>query len=387
MIEIDELWNRIDAAVMPLGAEEIPVLEAIGRQLVASVPASIDFPGFDHSSMDGYVFAEERPGRCRIVESIAAGESPVHAIHPGEAARILTGSPIPSGTFAVAMQEDCERSDGWVSPKFGAALQLGSHIRRRAEILQAGQSVMAACEEIPAGAVAMLTACGVEYVRVARRPRPMHVSTGSELLATGEESTQGKIPDSNGPMMAALLAGRGIPLVRHRMRDESAALAGEVQHFDGDLLLISGGSGPGDHDHTRSALESGGFTIHSERVNSRPGKPLLFASRGRQLAFGLPGNPLSHWVCYQAFVRRALDRLESKNPPLFVQTYCPGWPGPEGDGRQTWTPAFVKIVVGRAESVALPWRHSGDLSPLLAANALLLDSPHPTSQLVRTLLL
>ncbi len=387
MIEMEELWTRIDAAVLPLGSEEIPVFEAIGRQLVAPVPARVDFPEFDHSAMDGYVFAEAQPGRCRIVESLAAGKSPSSSIHPGEAARILTGAPIPSGSFAVAMQEDCERVDGWVSPKSDEGLQPGSHIRRRAEIVRTGQPVIAACEEIRAGAVAMLTACGVESVCVARRPRLMHISTGSELLATGEESTHGKIPDSNGPMMAALLAGRGLPLVRHRQMDESVALAGAVHQFDGDLLLISGGSGPGDHDHTRSALETGGFTIHSERVNSRPGKPLLFASRGRQFAFGLPGNPLSHWVCYQAFVRRALDRLESKNPPIFVETYCPRWPGPEGTGRQTWTPAVVKIVVGRAESVALPWRHSGDLSPLLRANALLLDSPHPTSQLVRTLLL
>jgi molybdopterin molybdotransferase len=122
-------------------------------------------------------------------------------------------------------------------------------------------------------------------------------------------------------------------------------------------------------------------------VNSRPGRPLLFATRGTQVAFGLPGNPLSHWVCYHAFVRRALDRLEGRPPTGLVETISPAWQGPDGGGGHTWTPARVAITGGLAIATVLPWLHSGDLSPLSSANALLLDGPDPDTQRVRTLLL
>ncbi len=386
-IGIKELWNLIDSVVSPLPGEEVPVAEAVGRRLALDAAAGEDFPSFDHSAMDGYAFAEADPGKCRIIEHVAAGDSVAGELHPGGAVRILTGAMIPPGTFAVARQEDCLVEDGCVSLIAGTALQPSSHIRRRAAIAREGQTVMSAGEEVPAGAVALLVACGVGSVCVHRCPRITHLSTGSELLDTGEEIRAGKIPDSNGPMMAALLAGRGLALHRRRLRDDLAALEAGVRDFEGNLLLISGGSGPGDRDHTAAALKAGGFTIHSRRVNSRPGRPLLFATRGTQVAFGLPGNPLSHWVCYHAFVRRALDRLEGRSPVELVETMCPSWPGPDGGGGQTWTPAKVTIAGGLAIATALPWLHSGDLSPLSSANALLLDGPDPSTQRVKTFLL
>ncbi len=384
---IVELWKVIDRSVSPLSDENILVSQAVGRRLSLEVLAAADFPSFDHSAMDGYAFAAEQPGKCRIVGPVAAGDAPAFELHPGEAARILTGALIPHGTFAIARQEDCVTEGGRVYLKDGFALQSASHIRRRGAIVRAGQTVMAAGQELSAGAVAMLVACGMRSVSVHRQPRVTHLSTGSELLEAGEELIPGKIPDSNGPMMTALLAGRGLIVQRHRLADELAALVESVRNFPGDLLLISGGSGPGDRDNTPAALEAGGFTIHSRRVNSRPGRPLLFATRGSQVAFGLPGNPLSHWVCYQAFVRRALDRLEGRPPVELVETVCPEWSGPEESGGATWTPAFLKITDGRAVATALPWLHSGDLSPLSSANALLLDGPDPATQRVRTLLL
>ena len=387
VIGIEELWDLIDAAVSPLPGEEVPVAQAVGRRLSLDAAARADFPSFDHSAMDGYAFAEAEPGTCRIIGHVAAGDSAACELHPGGAVRILTGAMIPPGTFAVARQEDCLVEDGCVSLMAGMALQPSLHIRQRAAIARDGQPLMAAGEEVSAGAVALLVACGVGSVFSHRRPRVTHLSTGSELLEAGEEIPQGKIADSNGPMMTALLAGSGLVVQRDRLADDLAALETSVREFDGDLLLISGGSGPGDRDHTAAALRAGGFKIHSQRVNSRPGRPLLFATRGTQVAFGLPGNPLSHWVCYHAFVRRALDRLEGRPPTGLVETISPAWQGPDGGGGHTWTPARVAITGGLAIATVLPWLHSGDLSPLSSANALLLDGPDPDTQRVRTLLL
>ena len=386
-IGIEELWHLIDSYVSLLSDEKILVPQAVGRRLSLDASAVSNFPSFDHSAMDGYAFAEAQPGKCRIVGPIAAGDSATGELHPGEAARILTGAMIPPGTFAVARQEDCSLEEGFVSLNFSTLLLPSSNIRRQAAIVRVGQTVVAAGQELLPGAVALLVACGVGSVSVHRQPRVTHLSTGSELLDAANEAVPGKIYDSNGPMMTALLASRGLAIRPRRLPDDLAALKDSVRRFDGDLLLISGGSGPGDRDNTPAALEAAGFKIHSQRVNSRPGRPLLFATRGSQVAFGLPGNPLSHWVCYHVFVRRVLDRLEGRPCAEFVETVCPTWSGPDGDGGHTWTPATVKITGGLAVAKALPWLHSGDLSPLSSANALLLNGPDPSTQRVQTLLL
>lgn len=387
MIEIEDLWNRIEAAVAPLGGEVVPTAEAGGRYLLELPVAAIDFPAFDHSAMDGYAFAEALPGTCRIVEQIAAGQAPRIPLVPGLAARVFTGAPVPQNAFAIAMQEDCVADGAQVSLLSETPLGSGSHIRRRAAIVAAGQTVLSPGRVLLPGAMALLSACGVERLRVSRRPTATHIATGSELLLPGESGTPGKIPDSNGPMVEALLAGLGIPAARIRMDDNLASLTAAAKSFGGDLLLISGGSGPSDHDHTRRALEAAGFRIVCDRVNSRPGKPLLFATRGCQAAFGLPGNPLSHWVCFQAFVRRALDRMEGRSPGRPVETICKTWEPTLGDGRRIWTPARLVISCGQAESHPLPWLHSGDLSPLGLADALLLDAPDPSSHRIQTLIL
>jgi len=387
MIEIEDLWSRIDEKVSPLGGETVPTIKAGGRCLLERPRASIDFPTFDHSAMDGYAFAEAVPGKCRIVEEIPAGQYPRIALAPGLAARVFTGAPVPQNAFAIAMQEDCVFDGAQVTPNPEEPLGPGSNIRRRAAIVSAGQTILDPGHVLLPGAVALLSACGVDALRVSRRPVATHIATGSELLLPGEAATLGKIPDSNGPMVEALLDASGIPTTRIRMNDDPAMLTASVESFAGDLLLISGGSGPGDHDHTRRALENAGFTIWSDRVNSRPGKPLLFATRGPRAAFGLPGNPLSHWVCFQAFVRRALDRMEGRPPHSPVETLCSKWEPIPGDGRRPWTPARLVISHGRAESVPLPWLHSGDLSPIAHADALLLDAPDPSSHLIKTLIL
>ena len=186
-------------------------------------------------------------------------------------------------------------------------------------------------------------------------------------------------------MIEALLALRGLSVHREQLGDDSSAIGKVVSDFDGELLLISGGSGPGDHDHTDSALRHAGYEIHTRRIDSRPGKPMIFATRGRRAAFGLPGNPLSHWVCHHAFVRRAIARFEGYEPPCLSGALCPGWNVPVGDGRRTWTPARLSAKSGELVAKPLHWLHSGDLSPLVEADALLLDEPDPITHLVRFL--
>ncbi|MEI8310781.1 MAG: molybdopterin molybdenumtransferase MoeA, partial [Verrucomicrobiota bacterium] len=127
--------------------------------------------------------------------------------------------------------------------------------------------------------------------------------------------------------------------------------------------------------------------VHASRINSRPGRPLIFATRGRQVAFGLPGNPLSHWVCFHAFVTRALARLEGRDIPALINARLAGQLPGAGDGRRTWTPARRQYREGMLYVEPLCWQHSGDLTPLASADALLMDRQDPATHLIPTFLL
>jgi len=387
MISIEQLWTLIDECVEPRQEQELNLAAALGCVSAKPIVSPTDCPAFDHSAMDGFAFAETAPGPCRVIRENPAGCADPGRIRPGEAARIFTGASLPVGTVSVARQEDCLHGGDAVRLKDGLSLAQGDNIRRAGDIFRSGSVVLPAGTKVTPGAVGLLAACGVRELNVRALPRILHLSTGSELVEVGHPLTQGKIYDSNGPMIEALLASRNLPVIRKFIPDSADDLTRSVQGFSGDLLLISGGSGPGDHDHTSAALCGAGYTIRASRINSRPGKPLIFATNGRQVAFGLPGNPLSHWVCFQAFVVRALARLAGGLPPELIPVACPTPLAAAGDGRRTWTPARCLYQGGQILVEPLEWKHSGDLTPLVSADALLLGEPDPDNHMVRALLL
>jgi len=240
-------------------------------------------------------------------------------------------------------------------------------------VLRAGEHVFPDYTPLNAGSIALLAALGIESPPSQASLCALHIATGNELVPPGQPLAPGKIYDSNGPMIDALLRENNTSCERLRLGDDPAPLAQAIGSFSGDLLLISGGSGPGDRDHTLSVLQAQGFTIHVSRVNSRPGKPLIFATRRAQVAFGLPGNPLSHFVCFHAFVARAIARLQGSPPPDLHPVKLEHPIHDAGDGRRTWTPARARLRNGQLAAAPLDWAHSGDLRCLALANALLLD--------------
>lgn len=382
--EIEQLWEWIDARVPVLPAQIQPLSETIGRINAEPVCATVDQPAHDQSAMDGYAFAEIDPGKCRIMGTVAAGWAGESMVQPGGAVRIFTGSRLPEGTRCVGRQEDCLADGEFVSLRPGKRLVEEENIRRAGAVFSKGARILERGMKLSAGAAGLLASAGVAAVNVHPAARTLHVATGEELcdVEAGPLAT-GKIYDSNGPMMEALLRQYGVVPERRRLGDSPTEIGQVVAGFDGDLLLISGGSGPGDHDHTPAALRNAGYEIHASRINSRPGRPLIFATRGGQVAFGLPGNPLSHWVCFHAFVRRALARLHGEpKPDLWEAKLLGPWPG-GGDGRRTWTPAIVAPESIGLAARPLPWQHSGDLTPMTSANALILDTPDPATGRVK----
>lgn len=323
--------------------------------------------------MDGFGFASLPPGSCRVTGTIAAGSPQAVAIKEGSAVRILTGALVPGGTVAIAKQEDCVLKDGYVSLLAGVCLSAGENIRSRGGVFQTGDILLKSGTRISAGTIALLASAGITSLKIVKQAAVLHLVTGDEIIASGSPLGPGQTYDSNGPMIAALLAETGLEVERRQLLDDASLLEKQIGGFEGDLLLVSGGSGPGDRDHTMKALESSGYTVHCSRMNSRPGKPLIFATRGAQVAFGLPGNPLSHWVCFQAFVKRALRRLHGQPEPEMPYVGITGHPESVGDGRRTWTPGVSRPGGEGGEVRLLPWKHSGDLTPLADANVLILD--------------
>ncbi|MFZ4777019.1 MAG: molybdopterin molybdotransferase MoeA, partial [Terrimicrobiaceae bacterium] len=380
MIEIEQLWREIDERVASLPGEPATLIKALHRVSIEDVLSPHDLPAFDQSSMDGFAFASLPPGSCLVTGAIAAGSPLAISIKEGSAVRILTGALVPGGTVAIAKQEDCELKDGHVSLRARVCLSAGENIRPRGGVFQTGDILLKSGTRISPGAIALLASAGINSLKIVRQAAVLHLVTGDEIIASGSPLGPGQTYDSNGPMIAALLAESGLEVVRRQLPDDASLLEQQIGCYEGDLLLVSGGSGPGERDHTLKALESSGYTVHCSRLNSRPGKPLIFATRGSQVAFGLPGNPLSHWVCFQAFVKRALRRLHGLPEPEMPCAGITGYPESVGDGRRTWTPG---VYWPGGEVRPLPWKHSGDLTPLAEANVLILDpAPGDNSRLL-----
>lgn len=373
MLTVPEVWQRLDTLAAPLAVETVPLALATGRVLRAPALAPEDQPAFDRSAIDGYVAPLATPAGAtlRLAGEIPTGMPAPKAPCPGEALKLFTGSAVPPGELGLVMWEDVELRADRASITLRSAPS-ASLVRRRASQARAGDQLLPSGAVLNAGSLALLASLGQTTPAVARRARVAHLVTGGELVAADATPAPGQIRDSNSALIAALLAATGsADLVAHARADETHASATtafeRLLSTAPDLLLVSGGSSGGEHDHTARLFAEHGFTLAVNQVASRPGKPLLVATRGAQIAFGLPGNPLSHFVCFHLFVARLLARLAGAAPSPLIRV--PLAPGAllRPDPRETWWPA-TRTPDGYAP---LPWADSSDLTVLARTHALL----------------
>lgn len=385
MLSVDEVWALIDREVTIRAEQPCPLVASLGRRLAEDVRADEDQPAFTRSAIDGFFVPEgSQAGRFRIVGEVRPGQ-PVssRALQPGETMKIFTGSALPDAGVALVMVEDARMEKDEVIFSADARTEL---LRHRGTQARAGDILLSAGHRIEAGSIALLASVGRAEPRVSPQITATHFASGSELVPVSEVPPQGFIRDSNSPLVAALLAEAGAKRIHHVCGTESIDEAvKKLQPLEADLLLISGGASVGAHDGTAEILRQLGFEIRCAKVKSRPGKPLIFATRGEQAAFGLPGNPLSHFVCFQLFVRRVIDRMTGFAPRNLIKVQLSG-PRPPADARETWWPARVGALSGGLVASALPWRDSSDLTGLPGANALLRIPSGETNELVETLL-
>jgi molybdopterin molybdotransferase len=318
MLTIDEARATVLAATHALDAEDVALPDAHGRILAAEVVAGGDVPPFANSAMDGFaVRAGGNTGPLRIVGESRAGAPFGGSVGVGQAVRISTGAALPAGGNSVVPLERCkEGREGQVS--FSRGAEAGENVRPAGDDVRAGTVVLRAGTPMSPVALAMAASAGRGTVSVARRPRVAIVATGDELVTAGEPLGPGQIHDSNAIALAALAQRSGAEVVASLRsgdgRDGTVATLASALDV-ADVVLVSGGVSVGPHDHVKPALEQLEVQERFWRVALRPGKPTWFGTRGEQLVFGLPGNPVSALVTFVLFARPALSALQGAPPP------------------------------------------------------------------------
>jgi molybdopterin molybdotransferase len=251
----------------------------------------------------------------------------------------------------------------------------GSNVRLRGEDAKAGEVLLQPGITLDATAIALLASVGKTPVQVSQQPRILHLTTGDEIVPPDQSPASGQIRNSNASLIAALCREQGIDSVTHfHAADDLPALLKILSDAEAetyDIVLISGGSGQGSFDFSSDLFQHLRATVHFRAVNVRPGKPLIFGTSLAQVIFGLPGDALSHFVCFHLFVRPALDRLLARPIQNTVQAFLSESMPDTQNARETWWPAQLRVREGRLECRALPWKSSGDITRLPAANALL----------------
>ncbi len=300
-------------------SETVPLHDALGRVLAEEVTANRNHPPYPVSAMDGYALhhadiaqaTADSPVTLSVVDDIRAGTMPSARVLPGEAARIMTGAPVPPEVDTVVRVEDSEPA-GDHRIAITAAPARGANIRPMGENLRKGEMLLSAGTEITPGVLAILAMVKQRSVTVFARPSVAILSTGDELEAIDEPIDERKIPDANSHAIYAQCKALGIEATLLGIAgDNPGELRAKLaEGLNYDILLASGGVSVGHHDFVRPMLDALGITMRFWRVAMRPGHPLAFGSGPNgQMVFGLPGNPVASMVCFEQFVTPALRRI------------------------------------------------------------------------------
>jgi molybdenum cofactor synthesis domain-containing protein len=390
MIPVSEAISIILEKAAPLPVESVPLEETQGRVLAEEVEADSDLPPFDRAQMDGYAVRSEDlrelPARLRVAGESAAGRGWRGALREGEAVRIMTGAPLPTGADSVQQVEVTREDEDGSHVTVERATEPGQFYVPRASEIARGERVLAAGEEITAARAAVLAAFGRARVKVYGRPRVAVLATGTELVPVESAPGPDEIRDSNTYSLAAYARLAGASVERLPLAsDDPELLRREIGRAAerSDVLVLSGGVSMGRYDFTKEALRGLGAEIFFERVSLRPGKPTVFArlraggasGRGEgALVFGLPGNPVSVSVTFNLFARTALRALQGSNEPAPVEETAVLARAAKGAAeRASYLPASLSTDgEGRLLAEVLRWGGSSDFVAFARATALVI---------------
>ncbi|MCA9255570.1 MAG: molybdopterin molybdotransferase MoeA [Phycisphaerales bacterium] len=386
LLTLDEAWTTIASEARRAAPQSVDLADAAGLTLARPVVAGSDWPPFDKAMMDGFAVRSDdcatSGATLGIAGLAAAGDATDQTLGPGQAMRINTGAPMPNDADAVVRIEDTGVSDDGATVTINVNVPPKKHVARRGANRRVGDLLLAAPMLIEAHQMAALATAGCARVSVYPRTEAAIVLTGNEIVPVGQSLAPGQIHDSNGPMLASLIRQfGGTPRRVGIVGDEASALREKLADaLRSPVVITVGGMSMGTLDLVPKAFTDLGVEWRFHGVSMRPGKPFAYG-RGPdgQHVFGLPGNPVSAFVCAWLFVRMTLRALMGHpcKPPHRLRATLTRMIEPKRDPRPAFLPGRFWNHSEAGEIVEpCAWGGSGDPFGLAMANCLIaIDDP------------
>jgi len=383
LISVAEALDHVLAHAEPLPPETVPLDDALGRVLAAELKALRTQPPADLSAMDGYAVraadVANAPVRLRVIGEVAAGRPFTATVGAGEAARIFTGGVMPAGADAVVVQEITEREGDTVAVLKPA--NRDRHIRPQGLDFRRGDTLFAKGHRLTERDLALLAGMNHPLVPVHRRPKVALFATGDELVPPGQEPGPGQIVYSNGFALAALARRQGafltdLGMVADRLEPTIAAIR-QARDLTADILVSTGGASVGEYDLVHKAFAAEGMDLSFWKVAMRPGRPLMHGRFGSMHVLGLPGNPVSAYVCAFLFLVPLIRRMTGRDD-LSVPTESAvlGCDLPANDERADYLRATLRQSPDGAIATPFPVQDSSMMASLAKADCLIIREPY-----------
>jgi molybdopterin molybdotransferase len=365
-----------------LPEELVPLEEAHHRTLARDLPSLRTQPPAAMSAMDGYAVraADAVLGaRLKVIGEVAAGRPLEGALAAGEAARIFTGGVVPAGADAVVIQEDTSRDSDIVT--VNEAIELGKNIRAAGIDFREGDVLLKAGALLTDRDLSLAASMNHPRLLVRRRPKVAILATGDELVMPGNVPAPGQIVYSNGFALRALVRSEGadaidLGVARDTLESTTAGIR-RARDLGVDILITTGGASVGDHDVVKRALDAEGTDMAFWQIALRPGKPMMHGRLGSMRVLGLPGNPVSSYICAYLFLVPLIRALSGRSTvDHHFETATLGHDLPANDKRQDYLRARLTTdSVGMSTAVAVGHQDSSLVANLSSANALIIRPP------------
>ncbi|MCA6120555.1 molybdopterin molybdotransferase MoeA [Bradyrhizobium sp. WSM 1704] len=318
LMPVADALSAVLAGAEPLPEEMVALDAAYHRTLARDLAARRTQPPEAMSAMDGYavraIDASDLSARLKVIGEVAAGRPFERTVGPGEAVRIFTGGVIPAGADAVIIQEDTRVDGSHITITEAAAP--GRHIRPAGVDFREGDVLLTGGSRLSDRALSLAAAMNYPELAVHRRPRVAVLATGDELVMPGTEPGPGRIVYSNGYALRALARAEGADTIDLGIAADTVASTTSgirrAREAGADILITTGGASVGDHDLVKQSLEAEGVDMAFWRIAMRPGKPMMHGRLGAMRVIGLPGNPVSSYVCAYLFLVPLIRALSGR---------------------------------------------------------------------------
>ena len=382
LLAVAEALARVLADAKPLSAEDVPLAAALGRVLTEDVKALRTQPPAAVSAMDGYAVraadVAQAPVALKLIGEVAAGHPFDGEVRAGETARIFTGGLMPEGSDTVVIQEITTREGDIVT--ISKPTTKGRNVRARGIDFSAGQTLLTKGRRLTGRDLMLAAAMNYATLRVHRRPKVAVLGTGDELVAPGSQLGPGQIVFSNGFALGAMVRSEGaepidLGVAHDRVEDIATGLR-KARAAGADVLVTTGGASVGEHDLVQRALAGEGLELSFWRVALRPGRPMMHGRLSAMQVLGVPGNPVSSFVCAFLFLVPLIRRLAGRNDVEPVPEPARlGRDLPENDERQDYLRSA--LTAGPAGLVATPLQaqDSSLMASLAKADCLVIREP------------